>query len=372
MRAVTFFGLLILGFAGIVIMPAITTGQPGGGKGSKGGFGGGGGFTFDAGSMFDRMANGRPSIPVAEVRTSRRDDLMKFVQDRGISNGQLTRQQFIDFVDMAKQKVMTPGGNSGGGKGTPFGAPAGTEGGFGKGKGGFTFGQPGGMTMNPSPQLNPEALSQAADIEFRRRDANGDGKLNTDEMPPQLRGNLPKYDKNGDSLIDINEFREYFSARVLGGDDSQATRGIASIIIEEEELDRKPVVFRAGGKMPAGLPGWFKELDIDGDAQIALWEWRKGGKSVDEFGSWDLNDDGFITPDEAVRQQLAQNKANGLTSPGSSGEKPAFGGFGGFGGKGGKKGGFGTPPEGTTGERPAFGGFGKGGFGKGSKKNGGQ
>ncbi|MSQ94370.1 MAG: hypothetical protein EXR98_07420 [Gemmataceae bacterium] len=222
--------------------------------------------------------------------------------------------------------------------------------------------------MNPSVQFNPDALNQAADTEFRRRDGNGDGNLNSDEMPQQLRGSVTKWDKNGDTFIDINEFREYFMARILGGDDSQGTRGVASIIIEEEELDRKPVVYRAGGKMPPGMPGWFKEMDIDEDGQIAVWEWRKAGKSLDEFTSWDINDDGLVTPDEAVRQQTSLNKANGISS---SGEKPAFGGFGGFGGKGGGKkggGGFGTPPDGSTGERPAFGGFGKGGGGKGGSK----
>jgi Ca2+-binding EF-hand superfamily protein len=134
-----------------------------------------------------------------------------------------------------------------------------------------------------------------------------------------LRSNLAKYDKNGDGLIDMYEYREYFNARLagnVGGRDDGGTRGIASIIIEEEELDRKPVVFRAGGQMPAGLPAWFKELDTDGDGQVALYEWRKGGKNLDQFRDWDLNDDGFITPEEVIKC-LAKSSPKTSTSPGA-------------------------------------------------------
>jgi hypothetical protein len=138
-------------------------------------------------------------------------------------------------------------------------------------------------------------------------------------MSPFLRSNLAKYDRNGDGLIDMYEYREYFAARLagnVGGRDDSGTRGIASVIIEEEELDRKPVVFRAGGQMPAGLPSWFNELDTDGDGQVALYEWRKGGKNLDQFRDWDLNDDGFITPEEVIKC-LAKNNPKASTSPGA-------------------------------------------------------
>ena len=56
-----------------------------------------------------------------------------------------------------------------------------------------------------------------------------------------------------------------------------------------------------GGVSAKSLPAWFKELDKDGDGQVALYEWRAGGKSVSEFHAYDLNDDGFITADEILR-----------------------------------------------------------------------
>jgi len=56
-----------------------------------------------------------------------------------------------------------------------------------------------------------------------------------------------------------------------------------------------------GGDLPKDLPPWFRELDRDGDGQISLAEWRRSGRSFDEFRRYDLNKDGFITPDEVLR-----------------------------------------------------------------------
>jgi mono/diheme cytochrome c family protein len=52
------------------------------------------------------------------------------------------------------------------------------------------------------------------------------------------------------------------------------------------------------GQVPKELPDWFKLLDEDQDGQVTLFEWRRAGKSIDEFKEWDRNDDGLITPAE--------------------------------------------------------------------------
>ncbi len=285
MRATNLLALLIFGVAAIVVAPTVTTGQ----WGYKGG--GKKGFNMDPGQIFDIMAKGKPSIPIADIR-GRSDLAAQFAQKKGITNGMLNRQQFIEFQTEMMAMRRGPQG---------IGSPPAPN-----------------VTIVQS-QSGADVINQLSDAEFRRKDTNGDGKLNQDEMSGFLRSNLAKYDKNGDGLIDMYEYREYFAARLagnVGGKDDSGTRGIASIIIEEEELDRKPVVFRAGGQMPAGLPSWFKELDTDGDGQVALYEWRKGGKNLDEFRDWDLNDDGFITPEEAIKC-LAKNGAKSSTSPGA-------------------------------------------------------
>jgi Ca2+-binding EF-hand superfamily protein len=51
----------------------------------------------------------------------------------------------------------------------------------------------------------------------------------------------------------------------------------------------------------AGLPSWFKTLDKNGDGQVTLQEWLDGGRPLDEFRNYDLNDDGMITAAEVHR-----------------------------------------------------------------------
>lgn len=369
MRAVKILGLLLIGLSLVVIAPAITVGQPGGfGKKGGGGSGGPGGFSpfggGDPNTIFDYLAKGRPFFLISETR-SLNAPLMQYAQEKGISSGQITRQQFLDFQDWRSKQGATPGGGMAI-KGGPFGG--------GDKKLEMIPRTPGGGPPGTPP--SPDIMNQMAEAEFKMRDRNADGRLIPDEMPGSLRGSLAKWDKNGDNLIDLNEFKEFYTARILNNDDQSATKGMASIIVEEEDFDKKPVVFRVGGKMPTGLPSWFKELDTDSDGQVALYEWRKGGKAMEEFPSWDLNLDGFITPDEAVKQQSAIAKSNtsgsGSRSMASSGEEGNGGGrrafsFGKMGsGEGGSE---------SSGERPqwkGFGGFPGGGFGKGGPQGGGK
>ena len=367
MRAKSLLGLMIMGLSLFLVLPAITTGQPGGGKG-KGGFSGGG-FQFGGGGgggmmsmsdpsqLFDLLSRGRGFFLLTDTR-SLRDPLTKYAQDKGISNGQISKTQFLDFYEGFKAKMSAP--PSAPGSRTPA-APA-IDGGGGQDRfKGMFGGNKGGPQMPPGAASSPEALNEWADKEFQRRDNNGDGKLNQDEMQGSLRSNLATWDKNSDGFIGLDEFREYFRARVAGtdnpGDPNAAAKGIAAIVIDDDELDRKPIVYRVGGKMPPNMPGWFKELDKDEDGQVSFAEWRRGGKKLDEFHDWDMNDDAFITPEEASKHYATLGKDNksgpGRSLAGGGGGRPSFGGM--------------PQADGASGERPAFGGFGKGGFGKGKK-----
>jgi hypothetical protein len=305
--------------AALFFMPGTITGQPGGKKG----FGGG----TDVNQMFDRFANGQPTVVIANTRWFN-TQMTQYAAEKGITNGQLTRPQFADFWEWNKARGPQAFGNKG--MFQPPGGGADPGGYFKKKGGGFNpGGDPGTqMTYAPQPAVSADVLNQLADASFRKLDTNGDGQLNADEMPPQLKFNLAKWDKNGDGLINVFEYRDYFAARLGGGGgDDGSARGIASIIIEEEELDRKVVVFRSGGKTPVGLPEWFTQLDTDKDGQVALYEWRKGGKDLDEFRAWDLNDDGFITMEECLKVVAATKGTNGgsLAGTNANGDRPQMG-----------------------------------------------
>src|SRR5262249_55145288 len=149
------------------------------------------------------------------------------------------------------------------------GGPGGFPGGL-PGQGGFQRPGPGGgFPPFGGPQGgNPfDNLSRMAADDFTLRDRHGDGFLNWDEMPDRLKAELSKWDTNKDNLISLDEYKVYYATAMQNRrDDGQAGNSV-TIIIQEEDLDTRPVVFRAG-KLPKELPPWFKQLDTDKDGQV--------------------------------------------------------------------------------------------------------
>jgi hypothetical protein len=305
--------------------------------------------------MFDQLANGKDVLTRADITNPwQQRSFDTIARTLNVTNGQLTRQQYVDGTQQMMQQFRAGGFGGGAGGG-------GARGGRGAGGGG-----PGGG--------NPDAMAESA---FKRLDKNGDGFLSYDEMTDELKAERDKWDTDKNGLIDLNEYKAYFRARMQqirtdngwgqggfgGGNDQQE---LPYTVITAPEEDPKRVVYRAG-KLPPELPAWFAQLDTDKDGQIGLYEWKVSGRSLKEFTDMDANADGFLTPEEVLgylkKNGVGQLAANG-TPGGASGQQPAFGGPGGFGQQGGFGGGFGRGNQGF--------GRGQGNFGRGQGNQGGN
>lgn len=293
-------GLLVLGgFAAVLLVPAFSRGQFGqqdpnakggkkGGKGGKGGgFGGGqpgggmpGGFggggkggkkggmgpmggmpqiNIDPDAIFNMMAKGSDAI-VISTSGMLRPQLEQWAMDNGVTSGIITRGDFTDFY-----QSMTA--NMGGG-----------------------FGGGGGRNIDPAV---------AAAQRFKQLDKNGDGYLNLDEMPANLKSVWKQYDTNNDGLIDLEEYKEFYAMTVSIGD-----AGLNATLMMIDELDQRPTVYRAG-KLPKELL-WFVQMDKDRDGQVGLYEWMDSGKPYVQFQQMDRNGDGLLTAEEVLAYMRAK------------------------------------------------------------------
>jgi Ca2+-binding EF-hand superfamily protein len=278
--------------------------------------------------MFLRFSQGKDTIVISEVFSQRTPDIQQrmteFAKRNGITNGQLNRDQFSKYM----QEQMANFGPRGGGP--PQAAP-----------------------------VDDNAIRDA----FRALDKNNDGVLSKDEMPEDLRAQLDRWDTNKDGSISFEEFKEYYKNKAQPGAQPGAT--------PEDEADKKPTIYHAGN-LPKEL-AWFAQLDTDHDGQIGLYEWKAAGRDVNQFYEMDLNRDGFLTVEEVLRYQKAQEKNQGKDAMGNPIAGGPPGGFpgGGFPGGGGPswnpQGGFpggGGPswnPQGGGGDRPRPGGPDRGG-----------
>lgn len=176
---------------------------------------------------------------------------------------------------------------------------------------------------NSPPWKDPLA---EADKLFRDRDRDRSGLLESTEWTDGLRANARQIDANRDGRIDYNEYRRYFENRVMAAVQSLpqadpkrdnsispfAPPGAPKVKSPTEQPNPGPI---RAGNLPAGLPKWFVEFDLDRDGQVALHEWRKAGRSLAEFEEMDLNSDGLLTADEWLRYARDKARTAGEENP---------------------------------------------------------
>jgi Ca2+-binding EF-hand superfamily protein len=286
--------------------PALSQNSPFGGFGGLGG----GQETMRAmmnnpNMIFDQVARGKEYITRADLEAlppfmSGRALQMfdRTMQELGITNGQLTREQFNKAFEQGVQRFRNRG-----------------------------MGGPGGGA-------NTEAVDRFVEERFRGLDKNSDGLLQLDEMPDALKTEREKWDVNKDGFVDITEYKAYTQARFgergnerRDGSTAEGAANEASMISfgpAEPLPTERPTVYRAG-KLPKELPAWFAQLDTDQDGQVGLYEWVRAGRSLSEYQTNDFNDDGFLTAEEVLR--VAKNNStpvsNGVLASNPSTETPS-------------------------------------------------
>jgi hypothetical protein len=336
-------------------------GQPQGGGGGRDG-GGGGGMQFrmgggggfggprdperEWGRLVQMTGSTGDTVDLSRLNPQMREWARRAAERDGSiplpENGMMTKAAFLDHfarseAARAAKTASNPGGPGG------FTMTLGPDGRMeGRGPmGGPMGGGPGGDDM--------------ATRRIREQDKDGDGKVSLAEADDRLKPNFERMDRNRDGFLDMDEYR---AATGGGGnrdnrDNRDGNNGYGNNgyggyggrderrEVEEAKLPG-PIRYTT---LPKDLPEWYKELDGDQDAQVALHEWRKGGKDLDEFFGYDLNADGLITVDELVRFQILKTEAEKIAALNGDGTTPASG----FTGNGGRRGGFGSGGSGGSG-----------------------
>jgi Ca2+-binding EF-hand superfamily protein len=163
----------------------------------------------------------------------------------------------------------------------------------------------------------------AAEKIFKSFDTDQSGFLSGPEISDKLLEVADRVDANRDGRIDVNEYKGFLAQRVQQeamdlrdkerekelGKESKREKAEAKSDSKsgkdagrgaENKAESELLVIRAG-KLPTGLPSWFEKLDLDGDGQVGLYEWRHAGMNTEEFEKMDLNADGLLPAGELLR-----------------------------------------------------------------------
>ncbi len=198
----------------------------------------------------------------------------------------------------------------GGGEGSP---QRGGSGGVGR-RGGF--GGRGFGPSNPNSGDPNDRIRLYAESLLRRYDRNGNNRLEKDEWS-QMRERYAAADTNKDSIITVDELAGMLSngnrgsgGSRFGGGFAGRQNGASSQGGTSQADTKKSYRFLSPAeRLEDVLSGrdrdWFLERDQNGDGQIAMSEFSDSWSQdvVDEFGNFDLNSDGLLTPTEYLRSK---------------------------------------------------------------------
>ncbi len=135
---------------------------------------------------------------------------------------------------------------------------------------------------------------------WRDADTNGDGIITLDELTARL----SNYSRSGAATSSSSGSSSPSSSPSSSGSSSGSSAPSSSA--GRDAPPKKSYRFlSAQERLPRGLPDWFARKDADGDGQVTMAEYSQvwSEAMAREFAKYDLNGDGVITPDEALKAQ---------------------------------------------------------------------
>jgi Ca2+-binding EF-hand superfamily protein len=151
---------------------------------------------------------------------------------------------------------------------------------------------------------------EEASERMRRYDRNRDGVLTPNELQ-RFSGNPMDFDRNKDGKLSERELAVRYARRRESREDSRDNdrdrrrdRDRDRDVEPPDVYDgRKSYRATAGRELPEGVPGFFADKDSNGDGQVEMAEFatKWNDETVREFFRSDLNRDGIITAEEALR-----------------------------------------------------------------------
>jgi Ca2+-binding EF-hand superfamily protein len=144
----------------------------------------------------------------------------------------------------------------------------------------------------------------------QRFDRNRDGVLSGDEISSRMSGNPLDFDRNRDGKLTASELAARYARRRESRDESRRDddrrfdgRNDEPVEIPDLFPGRQSYAIKDSRRLPEGLPGFFKDKDANRDGQVSMAEFAEewNDEVVSQFFASDLNRDGIITADEALR-----------------------------------------------------------------------
>ena len=141
--------------------------------------------------------------------------------------------------------------------------------------------------------------------EHRAADANSDGVITVDELALKLQA----YSSGSSSSSSANSYSSKSGSSTSSSDSQKRSWGgwgSKSNSSTTKPTEKKDYRFQtATDRLPKGLPDWFLRSDVDADGQVAMVEYSTSwsDSTAAEFQKYDLDGDGFITPEEVLASQ---------------------------------------------------------------------